>query len=408
MNSRAVATQYLLSVIDKSESLSVPAELEDAPFVREVCFGVCRYFHQLAFIAKQLVQKQPKDQAVYVLILIGIYQLLYMRLPDYAATAETVDAAKQLKKQWATKLINGVLRNVQRRKDELLAAVDENPAAKFSHPDWLLKRLQAAYPEQWQAICEANNQRAPLTLRVNQQKISRQAYLQKLLEQDISASATNQSDVGIELAKPMNVTELPGFDDGEISVQDEAAQMAASLMDLQPGMRVLDACAAPGGKTAHMLEACAELDMLAIDNDAKRSERIHENLQRLQLNADVKVADVGDVETWWDGQPFDRILLDAPCSATGVIRRHPDIKLLRRNSDIDVLAETQLTLLQALWALVKPQGKLVYATCSVLPEENNKIIEQFSQAHDNINLNTPIQYLPNPTDGFFYSVLTKK
>jgi 16S rRNA (cytosine967-C5)-methyltransferase len=294
--------------------------------------------------------------------------------------AETVNAVNALERPWAKGLVNAVLRRAQRERDQSAAVLSE--AAQWSHPGWLLQRLQSAWPEEWQAICAANNQAAPMTLRINRRRAARDAYQEMLAARDSVAEFTAYSPDGLRLERPLPVTALPGFSDGWVSVQDEAAQLAALLLAPQPGERVLDACAAPGGKTAHLLEVQPELDgLLALDQSAERLVRCSDTLRRLGLRADCQVGDAAQPEHWWDGRPFDRILIDAPCSATGVIRRHPDIKLLRRPDDIDRLRAQQQDILEALWPLLRPGGRLLYATCSVLPEENTQQVRDFLQRH---------------------------
>lgn len=271
-----------------------------------------------------------------------------------------------------------MLRRAQREGEQILAGLERDPVVRTAHPRWLQKSLKAFWPEQWEAICAANNAHPPMILRVNRRHHSRDAYLALLAEAGVEASACPYSRDGILLADACDVRGLPGFAEGWVSVQDEAAQLAADLMELAPGQRVLDACCAPGGKTCHLLEAEANLgEVVAIDLEAKRLVRVRENLDRLQLNAKLIACDARDTASWWDGKPFQRILLDAPCSATGVIRRHPDIKLTRQAEDIPALATLQGELLDALWPTLEVGGMLLYATCSSLPTENTEVIDAF-------------------------------
>jgi len=280
------------------------------------------------------------------------------------------------KKQWAKSLLNAVLRRYLREQDELEALADKHIA--YAHPDWMIKLIKENWGDKGKAILVENNQAPPMVLRVNQQKCSREAYLQLLAAENIQASPMQTSAQAILLDSPVLVGKLPKFSEGWVSVQDAAAQLAASILSAQAGERVLDVCAAPGGKTAHILESEPDLlSLLAIDIDVKRLERVKENLARLQLNADLLAADAIDTEAWWDEVLFDKILLDAPCSALGVVRRHPDIKLLRRAEDIVVLQQLQQAILLAIWKLLKPGGVLVYATCSILKQENEQQIESF-------------------------------
>lgn len=391
LNLRAHAAKILTSVVKGQQSLATlfpyqQAQLseQDEALLQELCFGVCRWYQRLNAKASLLLDKplKAKDQDIHCLLLLGLYQLEYTRIPAHAAISETVQACKQLKKASISGLINAILRRSQREQQQLEEKLAQQQSVLHSHPAWLLKRLQQAWPEQWQQICDANNQRGPMSLRVNARKGERQAYLDALQKSELQASACQHSPQGITLAKPAPVQRLPGFDKGSCSVQDEAAQLAAGLLQLAPGQHVLDACAAPGGKTCHILESEPQLASLtALEMDANRAERIYQNLQRLQLNAEVVVGDASQPKSWWNKQSYDRILLDAPCSATGVIRRHPDIKLLRRDEDIAALATLQLEILTALWSLLKPRGILLYATCSVLPDENEQLITRFLEQH---------------------------
>jgi len=319
---------------------------------------------------------------VLALLWIGLYQLIYTRVPEYAAVAGTVAATRQLQKPWAAGLVNAVLRGFQKQHDALLAAVDEDESSATAHPAWWLECLQIGRPADWRAIAAANNQRPPMTLRVNRRHASREAYLKLLAEAGLQGAPAPHTDFGIGLEKPVDVTRLPGFETGWVSVQDGAAQQAAVLLNPQPGERVLDACAAPGGKTGHILELQPALaELVAIDHDETRMARVKANLDRLGLQARLAVEDAGAAQRWWNGTPFDRILLDAPCSGSGVIRRHPDIKYLRRPADIAVLAAEQKRLLVALWPLLRCGGMLLYVTCSVLPEENERQVQGFLERH---------------------------
>jgi len=384
---RLAAARALTAVMAGKASLgsSLPTQLKevaarDQALVQELAFGTARWYTRLDALTRDLLNKPMKaaDLDLQALLLVGLYQLLYLRVPAHAAIAATVECATEMGKPWAKGMLNAVLRRVQRESAELLAIVDQSPSERVSHPGWLFKRLQRAWPEQLDAITHANNLHPPMTLRVNQQQVSRDDYLLALHNAGIAATACNFSTLGIQLAQACDVLQLPGFAQGQVSVQDEAAQLAAPLLDLQPGQRVLDACCAPGGKTCQMLEQQPALsEMLALDLEPQRLKRVAENLQRLQLTATLKAADARDLADWWDGTPFQRILLDAPCSATGVIRRHPDIKLTRKAADISALASLQGEILDQLWQTLAVGGILVYATCSVLPEENTQVIEAF-------------------------------
>lgn len=427
---RLLATQVITQVLQQQASLAslLPKAQDqvaerDQGLLQELCFGSLRWQPKLQSALNRLLEKplKEKDRDIEALLLLGLYQLDYTRIPDHAAIGATVDITKKLKKPWASKLINGVLRQYQRQKAELHETLAKSPAFVTAHPNWLRKKIETSWPEQASNIFAANNQHPPFTIRTNQSRLSRHQYLQELQRAGYAAKATAFSDDGITFEQACDVTQLPGFADGNISVQDEAAQLAAFLMQLAPGQRVLDACCAPGGKTGHLLEAEPELkELVAVDLEQNRLARVVENLQRLKVEAKLICADVGDTQAWWDGKPFDRILLDAPCSATGVIRRHPDIKQLRKAEDIAKLAALQLQLLQALWPTLAPGGRLVYATCSVLPQENTQVVETFlaeepTAVHEVIQAPWGIkqacgrQLLPQPQghDGFFYACLRK-
>lgn len=387
MNPRLAAAKALAAVLNGKASLnsSLPTQLDkvedrDRGFTQDLAFGTARWQPRLSALAAKLLQKPFKaaDADVEALLLVGLYQLLYTRVPAHAAIGETVGCADNLKKPWAKALLNAVLRRAQRESEALLAELEHDPVVRTAHPRWLQKSLKAFWPQQWEAICAANNAHPPMILRVNRRHHQRDAYLKLLSDAGLSATPCAYSVDGIVLETATDVRGLPGFAEGWISVQDEAAQLAADLLDLAPGQRVLDACCAPGGKTCHILEVEKDLaQVVAVDLEAKRLVRVRENLARLGLSAELIAADGRDTATWWDGKPFQRILLDAPCSATGVIRRHPDIKLTRQADDIAALAALQGELLDALWPTLEVGGILLYATCSTLPTENTEVIEAF-------------------------------
>ncbi|WP_336341971.1 16S rRNA (cytosine(967)-C(5))-methyltransferase RsmB [Pseudomonas atacamensis] len=387
MNPRLAAAKALAAVLSGKASLnsSLPTQLDkvedrDRGFTQDLAFGTARWQPRLSALAEKLLQKPFKaaDADVEALLLVGLYQLLYTRVPAHAAIGETVGCADKLKKPWAKGLLNAVLRNAQRESETIFAELERDPVVRMAHPRWLQKSLKAFWPEQWEAICAANNAHPPMILRVNRRHHSRDAYLALLGEAGIAATPCVYSRDGIVLEAAADVRSLPGFAEGWISVQDEAAQLAADLLDLAPGQRVLDACCAPGGKTCHILEAEPALaGVVAVDLEAKRLVRVKENLERLGLDAELIAADGRDIDKWWDGKPFQRILLDAPCSATGVIRRHPDIKLTRQPDDIVALAQLQGELLDAMWKTLEVGGILLYATCSTLPTENTEVIAAF-------------------------------
>lgn len=426
MNPRAVAATLLFQTIINKRSLSTifakHTFQKEGSLVKELCYGTLRWYYQLDFIAKQFISKpfKVKDQDVYLLILIGLYQLIHLNIAKHAVVTETVAAARLLQKDWATKIINAVLRQFLREQTQILTTIKEDESAHYAHPSWLINEIKKYWLTEWKRILEVNNQRPPFTLRINTNKISINTYLSELTAKNIHATDVPDSPSAIILSKAIEVNLLPYFSEGWVSVQDKSAQLAAPLLDLYPHHRVLDACAAPGGKTTHILELQPEIEVVAIDIDRERLQKVQENLQRLQFNATLIVGDATNPKTWWDGKLFDRILLDAPCSATGVIRRHPDIKLLRQATDIKALAAQQYKLLKNLWPLLKSGGILVYCTCSILPEENLQIIGKFLQSQDDakeIPINIPglvssslgKQLLPTATaDGFYYAKLYKK
>ncbi|PWC09819.1 16S rRNA (cytosine(967)-C(5))-methyltransferase RsmB [Brenneria corticis] len=423
-NLRSIAAKVVGQVVDHGQSLStlLPAcqrdiSDKDRALLQELCFGVLRALPQLEWFIQQLMAKPltGKQRPLHYLIMIGMYQLLYTRIPAHAALAETVEGAIALKRPQLKGLINGVLRQFQRQQDELLARAANNPV-RYLHPGWLLTRIKNAYPDNWQQIVDANNQRPPMWLRVNRLHHSREAYLALLEQQGIEALPHADYPDAIRLAVPCAVNLLPGFEQGWATVQDASAQGCVYWLDPQNGETILDLCAAPGGKTTHILEAAPQSHVLAVDIDESRLSRIRENLQRLQLHAEVVLGDGRQPESWSQGRIFDRILLDAPCSATGVVRRHPDIKWLRRDSDIAELALLQKEILEAVWPYLKPGGTLVYATCSIMPEENQQQVAGFLARHADaalVGTGSPqrpgIQKLPGPDDGdgFFYAKLVK-
>lgn len=389
--------------------------------IQELCYGVCRWYHRLQFYAQQLFEKplRAKDSDVHCLALLGLYQLFYLRIPEHAAIYETVEDAAALGKPWARNLLNAVLREAQRRRDELLAQAERDYSTWYSHPEWLLARLKRDWPRSYRQILDANNARAPMTLRVNVSRISRDAYAGLLQERNMRARISNIADTALLLETPCDVHALPGFEEGMVSVQDEASQLVARLLPHAPGLRVLDACAAPGGKTCALLEAEPGLQILALDREERRLQRVRANLARLGLSADVECGDITAGHAF-AGQSFDRILLDVPCSATGVIRRHPDIKLLRTEAEVAALCATQHALLHAAWPLLAPGGFLLYSTCSVLQEENVQQIQLFRDARSDAELQDIIvpgsapcaagtQLLPEVDghDGFYYALLRK-
>ena len=423
-DARVMAVMALGEVLDHGRSLAETeafdklSEPRDQGFARHLSYGVLRWYSALEWLSQQLLERalKRKDRDIQRLLLIGLFQAWKDDTAAHAAVHATAETARRLRKPWAVGLLNAVLRRFFREREMLLEGLSTS-AAHLAHPDWLLRYLQADWPEQWPAIVAANNRQAPLQLRVNLSRTSREAALQQLASAGIEASASEVCVSGIELASALPVERVPGFTEGLFSVQDYAAQLAAPLLDARSGHRVLDACAAPGGKTGHLLEHTPGIELTALDLSAQRLRRVEENLQRLGLRAELKAADAAQTEQWWDGQPFDRILLDAPCSATGVIRRHPEIKWLRDQKQVDALLPTQQGLLTALWPLLRPGGILVYATCSVLRRENNQQIQAFLEKHSDARYREPAipglpaapgkQLLPGAvnSDGFYYALL---
>ncbi|QYZ65966.1 MAG: 16S rRNA methyltransferase [Gammaproteobacteria bacterium (ex Lamellibrachia satsuma)] len=429
-DSRSVAARVLKDVLGghslSEASARLLPQLEDAKdrgLAQELCYGVMRWHPQLEALTRQLLKKplKPKDFDIQALLFIGLYQLLYLRVADHAAVHESAGAAERLGKRWAVGLVNGVLRAFQRQQETLLAKVDADPAVRYRMPAWLLQRIQQHWPQNWQETVEALNSRPPMSLRVNQQLGSRDDYLQKLADNGIGAQIIEATRSGIVLDQPLDVGSLPGFDDGLVSVQDGGAQLAAELLGPKPGEMVLDACAAPGGKSGHLLELAQELRLTALDVDGRRLLRVQENLERLGLSATLAEGDAAAPSGEWSAQTYDRILLDVPCSATGVIRRHPDIKYLRREEDIAPLVVLQRSILTAIWSLLKPGGRLLYATCSILPEENEQQVTAFLAAEESARecgIDAPwgeacapgrqIRPGDSSMDGFYYACLQKR
>jgi len=431
---RARVAKGLTRVVSKGNSLSevVPdfdnLTHQDKALARELLFGTLRQYYPLDGITNRLLNKplKTKDDDLKCLIMLGLYQLFYTRIPDHAVLSETVQASVKLKKPWAKGLINALLRKALREGDNLVESVNAKPWIAASLPQWFYQQIEQDWPEETTQIATNSHQRAPLTLRINSRRTSRDKYLQKLQDKGINAKPHSLAEHALLLEKSCDITSLPGYREGDFSVQDSAAQMAGSLLDVKPGHRILDACAAPGGKTSHLLELTNnKAEMVAVDNSAARVERLQENLKRLQLNSKTVVADVIDTNNWFDGELFDRILCDAPCSATGIIRRHPDIAVLRRESDIKPLNRIQQQILDALWPLLKPGGIMLYATCSILRSENSEQISAFLQRHQDVrleeitsggagsfefrNASPGWQILPgeNEMDGFYYAKLHK-
>ncbi len=384
--------------------------------VQDVAYGALRHLGYVDAAIDRLLSRLLTDLPVRNLLQVTLYQLMHTKAHSYAIVNHAVPAAAKLGFPKAQGLVNAVLRNFLRRRDELDAAIMATDLGRYSYPQWWIDRVAAEYPEAWREILDAGNARPPLTLRVNRRKITRDNYLEMLKLQDIAAHVVGRQ--GIVIEKPRPVSLLPGFAEGQVSVQDAGAQMAAELLDVADGMRVLDACAAPGGKAAHLLEL-ADIDLTAADIDAQRLQRVTENLTRLSLNAKLLQADAGNPAAWRNAGLFDRILADVPCTASGVVRRHPDIKWLRKPTDIAAMAQRQTQILDTLWQLLGSGGKLLYATCSVFSEENGQQVEQFIARHDDarqiaVSLSAEGlrqshgQLFPDAAhDGFYYALLEK-
>ncbi|MHB1590647.1 MAG: 16S rRNA (cytosine(967)-C(5))-methyltransferase RsmB [Sulfuricella sp.] len=400
--------QALQGLLSRHSSLSS----QQRAAAQDMSYGTLRFYGQLHAILDLLLQKPVPDAAVRALLLVALYQLQYSRSAEHAVVDHAVRAAEALKKPWAKGLVNAVLRNFLRQRIRLLEQAAASEEGRYSHPQWWIEKLRRQYPKDWATQLETNNQHPPMTLRVNRLATSTAAYLDLLHQQGIEGQQVGENAILLE--QPVSVDKLPGFGAGMASVQDAGAQFAARLLDVADGMRVLDACSAPGGKAAHLLEL-ARIELTALDSDPERLKKIEQTLQRLKLEAHCLAGNAARPEEWWDGKPFQRILADVPCSASGVVRRHPDIKWLRREADIAVFAAQQAEILDALWRVLGRGGKLLYATCSVFAEENQQQIAQFLVRHKDAQcLPLPLpsakdgQLTPSlQHDGFYYALLLK-
>ncbi|WP_293000504.1 16S rRNA (cytosine(967)-C(5))-methyltransferase RsmB [Nevskia sp.] len=383
-NVRAAAAKAVAAVMtgrnldDALAAVSAPLSAADLSLLKAMAYGVVREFSTLNWLVGRMLQKPLREEPlVAALLACGVYQLRAMRVPAHAAVAETVAAAEVLGKPWAKGLTNALLRRYQREADAIEATLPPDVEVRQSYPEWLVRQIKRDWPGAWRSVLAAGNTQAPMTLRVNRRRGDREAFAAELSTAGIGHLLPRTTPDAVILNEPLPVERIPGFADGRVSVQDLSAQLAADLLGAEPGMRVLDACAAPGGKTAHLIERSEGLDVIAIESEAARLGRIRDTLGRLGLDAMLVHHDAADTAGWWKGKKFDRILIDAPCSGTGVIRRHPDIKWLRRETDIPTMAAQQLRLLRALWPLLKPQGVLVYATCSILKAEGEDVARAF-------------------------------
>tara|TARA_B100002052_G_scaffold65266_1_gene58497 strand:+ start:496 stop:1791 length:1296 start_codon:yes stop_codon:yes gene_type:complete len=428
-NVRAVAAQIITNLTRQRGSLSTQlTDFSNHPeisLLQEICFGTCRWYLALEFLLHKLVAKpiKEKDQDVKSLILVGLYQLKELNIADHAVVNETVAASTALNKPWAKPLINAVLRKYQRNQRKLTEELEQStPDIRYSCPSWLLNEVNVAWKSKSQSILKGNNQRPPLTLRVNISKKSPEEIISLLSEHRIEADRGKLAKTAIYLEKPLPVEEIPGFYDGWVSIQDESSQLVPELLNLKPKVRVLDACSAPGGKTCAIIESERLLtEVVALDESEPRLQKTRENLRRSGLMASLIRGDATKPSKWWDGRLFDRILLDAPCSGSGVIRRHPDIKILRREEDIHALTKIQAMMLDSLWQCLRPDGLLLYTTCSILPRENDSQIKNFLKRTDNakyegitadwgVECDYGRQLLVGDKedhDGFFYSLLSK-
>jgi 16S rRNA (cytosine967-C5)-methyltransferase len=429
-SARQVAISVLEAVLVKGRSLATARSLvhdkleaRERPLAMELVNGVLRWRFRLEALLAKLLSRplRKKDVDIQLALLLALYELIELSTPDYAVVNEAVTQTRRVGKKWASGMVNGVLRSFIRDREALLTSIDEDEVALFSHPRWLIDLLKQDWPQQTAQILDANNQRPPMWLRVNAAKTSVEDYMKRLDAQQIKAVRHPLADVAVKLESPMDVSHLPGFTQGLVSVQDAAAQLAAKLLGAENGERVLDLCAAPGGKTCHLLESAANIEMTAVELEPLRMQRVQQNLDRLGLHAELIVGDATDTQSWWDGRTFDRILVDAPCSASGVIRRHPDIKSLRHVDDLDSLTKIQQQILLQALSMLKPGGTLLYVTCSVLKRENEQQIAQLMSVREeaveiDIDETWGIpcahgrQLLPGDMDGdgFYYARLKKQ
>jgi len=380
-----------------------------------LAYGAIRFLGEHQFFIRKLINKKITNKKIEALLCVALFQLNHDQSTEFTVVNEAVKAAKFINKSWAGSFVNGVLRNFIRQKDNLKSELKNDDEAFYSYPLWWIKLIKQEYNKDWESILLNGNKHPPLTLRINVRKINLRQYEEKLKSESIEYRILG--DIALELTQPIPVEKIPGFIDGEVSVQDFGAQLAAKLLDLKDGQVCLDACSAPGGKTGHMLEM-ADIELVSIDQEKDRLYKVKENLERLQLHAHLKCSDLTATKSWWNEKLFDRILLDAPCSASGVVRRHVDIKWLRRPRDIDMFAKQQKIMLQAMWQLLKKGGKLLYATCSIFPDENQRVIDDFIKEHsdakevkwsvDSKYSKYENQLIPSENhDGFFYALFEK-
>ncbi|HNV87579.1 MAG TPA: 16S rRNA (cytosine(967)-C(5))-methyltransferase RsmB [Methylotenera sp.] len=423
--SQQIAANAVAQVLSgRNLTLALPDALKGYPTATpqqrgaaaDLSYGTLRFYGEVSAYLTQLLEKPLSNQHITALLLVAIYQLLHDKADDFTVVNQAVKAASYAKPKWAKGLVNGVLRNFLRQKDALAEKMKVDEVAIYSYPKWWIKKLRSQYPKSWRSILGTGNEHPPMTLRVNIRKTNAQEYCQLLARKNIEALPLGAQ--AVMLTKPLPVEQVSGFADGVVSVQDYGAQLAAHLLEVQPGMRVLDACSAPGGKTGHILEL-ADVDLTALDNDAGRLNRVESNLKRLNLSANLQL---GDASTWKTEKSFDRILADVPCTASGIVRRHVDIKWLRREPDIASFCAQQALILANLWQLLAKGGKLLYITCSIFNEENQQQIDDFLQKNNDatqlpllltneIDKNIQIangQLIPSSQhDGLFYALLQK-
>ena len=399
----------------------------EKPLLTNICYGTLRFYWELKAKIDQLLSQplKKKDKIIENLLQSAIFQIDKTRIPDHAVVSQTVEASRKLNKGHFSSLINGILRTYLRSDRDIEKITEE---IIFNHPNWMIEKIKQDWPLNWEQILKKNNDRAPMWLRVNQKKIETKKYLKQFLTDESKIEADNMqlNDYAICLKTPISVKYLPGFEEGYVSIQDGAAQLAVDVLLENKSGRILDACAAPGGKTAQLIENIDSTSTVtAIEMDSERAELINENLLRLGHSTEVIVDDASDIESWWDSIFFDLILLDAPCSSSGVIRRHPDIKHLRRKDDIYTFQKKQLKIISAIWKILAPKGRLLYVTCSIFKEENDEVMNQFLEKHDNVALQDLLlnnnilekmiktrygyQLFPGTinTDGFYFSCLKK-
>ena len=416
-NSRVIAHKAICLVALEKHTLSeslFPAENSEVSFAKSLTYGSLRFYHHLNDVITPRLKKtlDKKNLDIHILMILGAYQLIYTDISTHAAINETVEVAEKIKKKWAKGLINAILRGIDRDRDKILNT------SHYSHPSWLVKKITKEYPEDFHEIFIENNKKAPMSIRVHP-SINIKSYQDKLLEKNIESKTSEIASQSLTLNKAVNVEKLPGFKNGSCYIQDTSAQLAGHLIAPQKGELILDACCAPGGKTTHLAELCPSAEILAIDSDEKRLIKVKDNTKRLKSNNIEVILGDATKDDWWNQKLFDKILVDAPCTGTGVIRRHPDIKLLRKPRDLSYIIEVQASIVKNLWSMLKTGGILVYATCSILKDENENQISNFIKLTKDASIEEILlpwgkgsigkQQLPNGIfDGFYYAQLRKK